>query len=1026
MLSKLLENHVLANLSFALVLVVGLISYQQVPREQDPTVNFNWVDITVLWPGAAPEDVEKLITDPLEDAIAKVRDINFVLSSSRESYSNLVVRFRELDAQTFEKRLATLRREVQTKANDELPDDAEDPVFFEVTSSNAFPTATLVVKGQADDEVLRRHALTVKEDLERFKGVERVFAIGLHEPELHVEFFPETLSALGVLPSDLADTVRAYFRDTPTVDVGDQQWLIRLVGKDPTPGFLAARPLITTDGVVPISSVAEVSRSRREPTDKADFENQPAVVLAVSKTAQINTLDLLDRINAYIESKNRVTAQSGVELVLIDDQTPRTREALGIMEANAGFGLAFVMLMTWLFLGTRIALFVGMGIPFTLAGLFWLLSSFDFTLNVSVLLGVIIALGMLVDDAVVVVESIYYRLQRGAEALQGAIAGVREVLTPVTASVLTTMAAFLPLMLMPGIMGQFMRVVPIVVTAALAISLVEAFWILPVHVAGARWNLAKPSPMQRLRARATHWLRIKYSRMLIFVMRRPKSSLLVITLMFISAGAAVGGGSVRVELFAADPVPLFYINVESPGGMRLNETLKYVRAIQVKVRRHLRPGELRAMAGYAGRMFTDTAILRGDHYGQVIVSLHPIHEGMRTLDEIIGSLREDVLATPGPSNIAFRRLSGGPPVQKPINIKVRGTDYGELRAAANALRGVLESTPAVVDISDDDSSGKPEMVMRLDSDAVKRLQLEPASLARSVRLLGDGEEVAEMQDQGEEVKVRVRARPIDLTDVDALLRRTLALGDGEQVALGQLVRVETGTGRDSIRHYNFRRTITLEADLDKSVMDTVEANGKIEQAWETMRVGFPGIDIDLGGELEDIQESLDSMKKLFWIGMGLVYLILGTQFRSYWQPFLILSAVPMAFTGAVLGLIVTRNPLSLFTIYGMIALAGIAVNAAIVMIVAANRRRGRGMSVLHATVYAARRRLIPILITTLTTIAGLFSLAVGLGGKSVLWGPVAAVIVWGLGFSTLLGLFFVPLLYWLFIHRQSKVQPGLA
>jgi multidrug efflux pump subunit AcrB len=262
----------------------------------------------------------------------------------------------------------------------------------------------------------------------------------------------------------------------------------------------------------------------------------------------------------------------------------------------------------------------------------------------------------------------------------------------------------------------------------------------------------------------------------------------------------------------------------------------------------------------------------------------------------------------------------------------------------------------------------------------------------------------------------------NLQNIDSVLDQVITLPGGGQIALGQLVLVDTALGKDNIRHYNFRRAITLEADLDKEIIDTATANEQILQQWDTVRLNYPRINLDFSGELDDIQESLDAMLVLALFGIGLIYLILGTQFKSYWQPFMILITVPLAFTGVTLGLVVSRNPFSLFTMYGVVALIGIVVNSAIVMIHAANGRLDQGMSVLHATVYAARRRVVPIIITSLTTVAGLFSLAIGLGGKSLLWGPVASAIVWGLAFSTVLTLFVIPLLYRFFMGRSKRLK----
>ncbi len=1022
MLRRFLENHVLANITFVVVLVVGTLSYLQMPRAKDPEINFNWISVAVALPGASAEDVEKLVVDPLEDAIRKVSDIKFVSSHSREGLAMFSIRFEELSDADFDKRMNDMRREIQTKANEELPPEAKDPYILEITSANSMPTAVVVVRGPANDELLRKVAMNVREDIENIEGIDDVNAAGLRVPEIKVVFDPERLQAHGITPSQLADSIKAQFRDVSAgeIQIGEREWLVRMVGKDSHPRYLGELPVITSHGVVPVDSLAEVYRGRADPGQLVMHRGQPAIMLSVTKKPYANTLEMVQSLKDYIANKNPILAQLGVEIVLVDDQTLPTRQAIDVMQKNALLGLLLVALVAWIFLGGHIALFIGIGIPFTLAGTFWLLSLAGETLNQSVLLGVVIVLGMLVDDAVVVVEAIYYRIQRGAQALDAAVASLGEVFKPVTASVLTTIAAFLPLMLLPGILGDFMFVIPFVVTVALAVSLLEAYWMLPVHVAAAKVSLADPGRLQRWRARFTHWLRLKYSRALIWVFRRPKRSVLVIVLLFAAALNMLATGKVRTEFFAFDPMRIFYVNVTMAPGTPLEATLEQLLAAERVVWKHLKPGEVREVASAAGQMFTETEPYFGDRYGQITVSLLPREEGGRGVEEIVEAMREDMAKLAGPGTVSFMTVSGGPPVTRPIIIKVRGDDYDELRAATDALREVLAGMPAVSDITDDDSPGAPQLKFRLDQEAIKLAGLHAGDVARMLRLLFDGEVVARMQDEGEQVEVRVQADQVAVEDIDDLLRLTIPLPQGGQITLGEIATVETGRSKSSIRHYNYRRTITLEADLDKSLMDTVAANRAIQEAWQELAFEYPGVDLDFTGELDDIQESLDAMATLFLFGIGLIYLILGTQFRSYWQPFMILATVPLAFTGVIYGLVVSGNPLSLYTLYGVIALAGIAVNAAIVMIDAANTRLAAGMSVLHAIVYAARRRVVPILITSLTTIAGLFSLAVGLGGESLIWGPVASAIVWGLAFSTALTLFVIPMLYRLFMLRASR------
>jgi multidrug efflux pump subunit AcrB len=1029
-LRSFLSNHVFANLSFAVVLVMGIGGYMQMPREQDPEINFNWINVTTPLRGASAEDVEKLVTQPLEDAIRKVSDIRFVSSNSREGISTILVRFDDIGPDVFDKRINDLRREIQNKTNQELPPEVDDPNVLEITTSNGFPTAMVLVIGQSDDEVLRAAARKVRDDLERVRGVDDVFAAGLHDPELVVEFDPAALQAHNVSATQLSDSVASWFRDAfgGRVRVGEREWLVRLIGKEADPEALASFPVNagTDRGHVPLSSLAKISRLREKPAQLASRNGYPGILLSITKKGYTNTLDLVERIDNYVDTRNEVLAESGIELALVDDQTVPTREAIGIMQTNAALGLSLVLLTTWVFLGSRIAILISMGIPFSLAGAFALLYALGWTINVSVLLGVVIVLGMLVDDAVVVVEAIYFRITRGVDAATASVDALREVFAPVTASVLTTMAAFLPLMLLPGIVGKFMMVVPAVVTLALAFSLFEAYWMLPAHIMGLKLNFNKPSRVHRHRVRFTHKVRVKYSRALLYVMRRPKTFLLIAVTAFALAVSAVAVGLVRIQFFAFDPMRLFYVNVDMPAGTALEETLARTLQVETKVRKHVKPEEARAITAVAGVKYTDTEPLYGNKYAQVIVSLNPREGELRTVDKTIAEMRGDVASNNGNAIVTFTRISGGPPLTKPINVKIRGDDFTELRAATDHLAKFLSTVDGVSDISDDDSPGRDQLTLRLNREALQQSGLVAANVARTIRLYVDGEIVTFMQDRGEKVEVRVRAEPETLTGIDQLLNQPVPLPTGGYVALRELVTYETGPSKGSIRHYNFRRTITLEADIDRELLNELQASSMILAEWENVRPQFPNVALDFSGALDDIQESLDAMLLLFMFGLGLIYLIIGTQFRSYMQPFMILVTVPLAFTGVVIGLLITGNPLSLYTMYGVVALTGIAVNSAIVLIDAANDRLRRGMSVLHAIVYAGRRRVVPILITSFTTVAGLFSLATGLGGESLLWGPVASSIMWGLAVATIMTLFVIPLVYRAGMTRSQRRKASRA
>jgi multidrug efflux pump subunit AcrB len=393
------------------------------------------------------------------------------------------------------------------------------------------------------------------------------------------------------------------------------------------------------------------------------------------------------------------------------------------------------------------------------------------------------------------------------------------------------------------------------------------------------------------------------------------------------------------------------------------------------------------------------------------VSLKPQEGNLREVDTVIDDMRVDIGGNNGPANVTFTRISGGPPITKPISVKIRGDNFDELRSVTTHLEQFLGTLDSVSDVSNDDSPGRNELNLRLNYESINRLGIDPSLVTRSIRLFVDGEVVTFLQSEGEKIDVRVKSNLTNLEDIDELLSQAITTTTGEKIALRQLIHFDTGRSRESIRHYNFRRTITLEADIDRESINELQVNNLIKKEWAKIKFDHPNVSLDFSGALDDIQESLDAMLLLFLLGISLIYLLIGTQFKSYFQPLMILATVPLAFIGVVIGLIITQNPLSLYTMYGIVALTGISVNSAIVLIDAANSRKKGGMNSVHAIVFAARRRVVPILITSFTTIAGLLSLASGLGGNSLLWGPVASAIMWGLAVSTMMTLFVIPLLY---------------
>ncbi|MEN7343888.1 MAG: efflux RND transporter permease subunit, partial [Pseudomonadota bacterium] len=429
--------------------------------------------------------------------------------------------------------------------------------------------------------------------------------------------------------------------------------------------------------------------------------------------------------------------------------------------------------------------------------------------------------------------------------------------------------------------------------------------------------------------------------------------------------------------------------------------------------------ETRAVTVQAGVMFTETEALIGEQYGQIQVSLNPRTQGQRSVSEVVAAARAAIIDLPTAADVSFLEMSGGPPTEPPVKVNVRGDNFETIAKATSEVKRIVSTIPGARDIRDNEVPGRRQLVIDLQEAQIRQFGLDPADVARLFRLHTDGEIVSILRAEGEKVELRVRADQQSLSRIDAVLDVPVALPDGTMTTMRPMVGTAIERGRGVIQHYNFRRMIQVTAELDPGTTDTLTANKIIVDRWQELAANYPEIDLDFSGALDDIQESLDAFLPLSLFGIGLIYLLLATQFRSYFQPMLILLTIPMSIIGVIFGLALTGNPLSLYTIYGTVALTGIAVNAAIVLIDAANTRVANGMRPLLATISAGRRRVVPILMTTSTTIAGLFSLAVGLGGKSLLWGPVATSIVSGLLVASTLTLFVIPMLYRLFMRGKT-------
>ena len=990
-----------------MVLILGVFAYTQLPKEKAPDQAVTEATISIAIPGVSAEDVERLLVMPVERMLrSKIKNIKHVDSNAQSGMAYVAITFEELDKLVYERRIQELRRELQILSQSELPKAAAMPDIFE--GDLASDWFKILVYGPGEDENFRQQARQIKLDIQRLPGVARVDTKGLEDPELQVIFHPERLAGLGISPTALADTVSSYFKDIAAgiFKVDDREWLLRVTGTEDAANRLTQLPIMAVKGEVKLGELANISRTSKVVKLGARFRGQPAVVVMPFKQPGANTLVLIDQLKIYIDARNRLSTNTGVKLFLLIDDSDSIRNAIGTMEEHAWSGMLLVFLVTWLLLGTRLSLLTTLAVPFSLTGVFLVLQVSHQSLNLSVLLGVIIVLGMLVDDAVVVIEAIGQQLRKGLMPLNAAVLAMREVWLPVTTSSMTTIATFLPLMFMTGFLGHLMGVVPQVVSLALIISIVQALWILPSHAAAT----VKVESVTSWRETMRQGLQRKYTRLLIQVFRHPKQALLILLLFFALAGSAVSFSWVTFNLLPATPDYGFVVTLEMNNGTPSSRTLATLEEIERRVTALLKPGELRASAAESGAIFKEGLFLYGHQYGDLWFSLNRSSRDSVTLIPLIKPLLNNLDgAVEAWVENEGSALAGG--IGKAINLNIKGNSGSEMDAAIAELKEIVAATQGVSQVRLDMIPGLPELKLQLDSVAIQRAGLAPETVARTLQLLADGESVASFVEQGEPVAVRVRANQNQVHDIYELLYYSVARSDGRSVPLSQLVTTETRIAPATINHIDFQQVRTLQASLDKTQMDTLAANQFIQQRWQQINNRYPNISVQFGGEMETVQEGLQQLWQLFFLGIGLIFIIVGAQFKSYGLPVLVLFKIPMAFAGVILGLLISGESISLYTLYGGVALAGIAVNSAILMFSAAHDRLGLGMGVVHASVWAARRRLLPIFITSMTTLVGLLPLALSDDTSATMWKPVATAIVWGVGFSTIFTLFMMPLLY---------------
>ncbi len=1022
-MNKLIEifarQKIFPELITILVIVGGLFALSNIRRESFPNVEFDTVLITTIYPGASPKEVERLISSPLEEDFREINGIKKMFSVSVESRSEIIIQVDSDQATTDE-----VNDDIQLILDrfQDIPEDAEDPIVT-VLESKIQPVVELAVSGDMDPTELKNIAKYIERETERIPEVSSVSIAGEKKYEYRIEIDMTKLSKNDI---SLQEILFALKETNVTVPAGDftipdpkgvsTEMVVRTTGEFQDIDDIKNLVLKTNDlgQSIKLSDLAEISFTLADSNISYRAAGKSSLRLIIKKKEKSDAINLVNNLKESVEKLKKSPRLKDIKIDFINDTSYYIRNRLNILTGNLVVGLLLVLGILSLFLPFKLALIVSMGIPFSFLATIWVFQYLGFSLNLISVMGLIIVVGMLVDDAIVIIENSYRYLQEGMEPTEAAIKGAQTIWKAVFASVMTTVLAFWPMTMITGIFGKFVMFIPYAVIIALLMSMAEAYFILPSHF--ARWvgdikNYKPPKFKQRFEVYWKKFVSGYVSLLTISISRKRRYFVLSGFILFFIVSVIFSAKNLKFILFPPDGIEAFVIKFESPRGSTLAQTELLTLPIEKEILK-IPPEELMNYIISVGEHNTNgdpAGTKRGTNYAQALIFLTP--ENLR--DRVANTIIEDLKARIGqPKNlkVIFTRVNPGPPVGSPVNIGIRGESFEEINAALEEIKAEVATWPGVKDLDSNYKLAKDERVLKYKPSEASLAGITVQTIGTNVRALYEGVVATTMRGADEEIDVRVTFKE-DQKSLDLLSKLKISSSRGVLVPLNQITDIEESVGIESIYHEEADRQFTISGDVDTKVITALEVSTKAKK-WidENIQGKYPNLTFVFGGENEDTDESLGSLKKTFLLALFLIFFILILTFENFYQPFLILSAIPLGVVSVLLTLIIHNKPISFMAMLGIIALAGVIVNNAIVFIDFVNEGRNDGLTPEQSVIRAGELRLRAVFLTTTTTVLGLLPTAYGIGGLDKFVVPIALSLGWGLLIGSIMVMFFIPTL----------------
>ncbi len=1004
------HHKVAANLLMFIMLLSGAFALTKLNIQFFPNATLDLITVRVAWTGASAEDVETGITTPLEQRLKVIDNLNKITSTSAQGVSSLTLEFE--DDTDMVLALDQVRREVDGFRN--LPQEAEKPVI--VKASFYETIARLVITGPENPEELRGLAHQFENEL-LARGIDKVNIAGLPEQEIGIEISSRTLNELQLSLDDVAGKVDSFSRDVPAGIIGDAVAAkeLRSLDQRRNETEFAKLPLVSSgNGLIRLGDVAEINRKPQAGSVAVEYKGKPAVNMTLQRAEQGNSLEAARILDEWLQ-ETREKLPENIEITLYDERWQLIKERIMLLVTNGGGGLVLVILILYLFLTGRVAFWVAVGIPISFMATLFILYLAGGSINMISLFALIMALGIIVDDAIVVGEDAVAHFQMGEEPLRASEGGARRMLAPVMASSLTTIAAFLPLMMIGDFIGKLMFAIPLVIVSVIIASVIESFLVLPGHLRHAFLHTSTIHPDRRT---LRDWLddgfavfRDSVFRPAITLALRYRAVTVAAAFsLLIAAFGLLAGGRLAFIFFPSPEGNIINANATFVAGTpkeRVREFLEHLNDTLYATERSFGDERLvRIAVTNFGEVGSGNQVRTGDQLGSIRVEMLPSDSRSVRNRQFVQEWKKRVKIPPGMENFALQEQRGGPPGGD-VQVRLTGADAESMKEAAIELAESLNTIAGVISVTDDMPYGREQLIYRL-TPAGESLGLSVLELGRQLRTAFDGRLVQIYQDGEDEVEVRVSLPERERGQLSTLQKLLVKTPAGAFVPLTSVASWESRRGFEALRHAESQLAVEVTAEVDKAQGNPNEINATLREKILPGLVQRYGIDYSFEGRAAEQRDTLGDMQTGAVLGLTLMYIILAWVFSSYGWPLIVMLAIPFGLIGAIVGHYVMGINLTILSVFGIFGLSGIVVNDSIILVTFYRDLREKGMAINEALAEAACQRLRAVLLTSLTTIAGLTPLLFETSLQAQFLIPMATSIAFGLGFATLLILFVVP------------------